>query len=75
MKAASPRMPAARQRRLDALIARAKNGELSVKEDTELQALLEDVDRKSFWLLARLIARQNRADTKPSSPARAAASR
>jgi len=75
MKAASPRMSAARQRKLDQLIARAKSGELTVKEEAELQGLLEDVDRKSFWLVARLIARQNRAGTPTSRPSRAAAAR
>jgi hypothetical protein len=54
MKARYPRMPAARQRRLNSLIARAKGAELSVKEETELQELLEDVDQKSFRLVRRL---------------------
>jgi hypothetical protein len=71
-------MSAARQRKLDILIARAKTGELSNKEEAELQGLLEDVDRKSFWLVARLIARQNlpAAPTpRPAQRSRAAATR
>ena len=54
MKAGYPRMPIERQRRLDRLIGRAKSAKLSLKEEQELQELLEDVDQKSFWLVRRL---------------------
>jgi len=67
MKTRSPKMPPARQRRLDTLIDRAKTQGLTLKEEAELQEMLEDVDRKSFWLVARLIARQN---GKPSATSR-----
>ena len=77
MKAPSPRMPAARQRRLDSLIARAKGADLSSMEKKELQELLEYVDRQSLWLVNRLVRSRRlkpplrsrrRADSPPHRP-------
>jgi hypothetical protein len=59
--AASPRLPAARQRRLDQLIDKSRESGLTSKESAELERMLEFVDRKSFWMLARALARQRSA--------------
>ena len=49
----SPRLPAARQRRLDQLLHKGQDGALTRKESAELEGLLDEIDRKSFWMLAR----------------------
>ena len=67
-------MSAELQRRLDTLIGRAKKAELTNEEKAELEDLLEDVDRKSFWLVARLIARQNHSAPNPRPAQRSRAS-
>jgi hypothetical protein len=49
-------MPASRARRLYALIDKAKSGNVTASEKRELESMLEEVDRRSFWMLAeRLI--------------------
>jgi hypothetical protein len=59
--AASPRLPAARQKRLDRLIDKSRESSLTSKESAELERMLEFVDRKSFWMLARTVAQQRPA--------------
>jgi hypothetical protein len=55
-----PHMPAARQRRLSLLMGKNQDSSLSAKESAELEAMLDEVDRKSFWMLARVLV-QHRA--------------
>ena len=53
--AASPRLPASRQRRLSQLMDKSRDSLLSPKESAELELMLEEIDRKSFWMLARVL--------------------
>jgi hypothetical protein len=64
--AASPRLPAGQQRRLSQLMEKSRESPLSTKENAELECMLEDIDRKSFWMLARALV-QNRAARKRQS--------
>jgi hypothetical protein len=61
--AAGPRLPATRHRRLLQLIKKSRESTLSVKEMAELESVLDDIDRKSFWMLARVLV-QKRAGGK-----------
>jgi hypothetical protein len=54
----APRLPKAQQRRLDKLIEKGTEAQLSASESAELEAMLEHVDRQTFWMLARLLARR-----------------
>ncbi|HWE92751.1 MAG TPA: hypothetical protein VG269_02150 [Tepidisphaeraceae bacterium] len=51
--AKGPRLSAARQRRLDQLLDKNRESALSTDEATELESMLDEVDRKSFWKVAR----------------------
>lgn len=65
--AKSPRLPAARQQRLDQLLQKGQDGSLNKKESAELEAMLDEIDRKSFWMLARaLVAKRNVARSSSS---------
>lgn len=61
--AASPRLPAARQRRLSLLMEKSRESSLSARENAELESMLDHIDRKSFWMLARVLV-QKRAASK-----------
>jgi len=67
-KTPTARMPAAEQRRLNALIDRSKTDGLTAKEQLELERLLDEVDRKSFWMLARKLV-QSRATRRSTATA------
>ncbi|HSU65779.1 MAG TPA: hypothetical protein VLJ39_02805 [Tepidisphaeraceae bacterium] len=54
-------MPAARQRRLDQLLGKSQESSLSAKESAELETMLDDIDRKSFWMVARTLTEQRNA--------------
>lgn len=57
-----PKLSAARQRRLDELIDKNRDSSLSARESAELEAILDEIDRKSFWRVARaLVAQRNAA--------------
>jgi len=56
--ASSPRLPAARQRRLSHLIDKGRESRLSLKEEAELESMLDEIDRKSFWMLARVLVQK-----------------
>jgi hypothetical protein len=58
--ALGPRLSAARQRRLDALIDKSKEGTLAPKELRELESMLDSIDRQSFWMLASEVMRRRR---------------
>ena len=66
-----PRLPMARQRRLDELLQKGRDGSLTKKESAELEGMLEEVDRKSFWMLARALVEKRNADTTPAGRKRA----
>ena len=51
-------MPARRQRRLDQLLEKNRKAMLTEKESAELEAILDEVDRKSFWKIARMLVQQ-----------------
>jgi hypothetical protein len=51
-----PRMPAADERRLYALIHKSKQGPLTRRETQRLQAMLAEVDRKSLGMLKHAAA-------------------
>ena len=55
--AKGPRLPAPRQRRLDQLLHKGQDGSLTKKESAELEGMLDEIDRNSFWVLARVLAR------------------
>lgn len=55
---AFPKLPPAQQRRLNELLDKLGEGPVSPKEKRELQATLEDFDRKTFWGLADLMMRK-----------------
>jgi hypothetical protein len=59
--AASPRLPASRQRRLSQLMDKSRDSLLSPKESAELESMLEEIDRKSFWMLARVLVQKRTA--------------
>jgi len=59
--AKGPRLPRARQRRLDQLLQKGQDGSLTKKESAELESMLDDVDRKSFWMLARALVEKRNA--------------
>jgi len=59
--AKSPRLPAARQRRLDQLLDKGREASLSAKESAELEAMLDGIDRKSFWMVARALVEKRNA--------------
>ena len=60
--AKGPRLPAPRQRRLDQLLHKGQDGSLTKKESAELEGMLDEIDRKSFWMLARaLVEKRNSA--------------
>ena len=50
-----PRLSPTRQKRLEALLDKSHNASLSPKESSELEAMLEEIDRKSFWKVARAL--------------------
>jgi hypothetical protein len=52
------RLPATRQRRLDQLLAKGQESSLSRNEAAELEAMLDEIDRKSFWKVARALVEQ-----------------
>ncbi|HZL35626.1 MAG TPA: hypothetical protein VFC78_09980 [Tepidisphaeraceae bacterium] len=60
--AASPRLPASSQRRLSRLMDKSRESSLSKKERAELESMLEDIDRKSFWMLARVLVQNYSAE-------------
>jgi hypothetical protein len=47
-----------RQRRLDQLLDKAGEGPLTLKERRELQTILDEVNRKTFWGLADVLMRR-----------------
>jgi len=47
------RMPPNQQRRLNHLLEKGRDAGLNRAEQRELEQILDDVDRRSFWLLAR----------------------
>jgi len=50
------------------LLHKGQSGLLTKKESAELEEMLEEIDRKSFWMLARaLVEKRNAA---PSSAGR-----
>lgn len=53
------KLPVRRQRRLNQLLDDVREKGLSRSEQMELEAMLDDVDRKSFWMLARVVLRQS----------------
>jgi len=60
-------MPRGQQRRLDALILKSKGDGLTDPEMRELEQLLDEVDRQSFWMLAkRFVPRPVEAAKKPA---------
>ena len=59
--AASPRLPAVQQRRLSQLMDKSRETSLSAKENIELETMLDDIDRKSFWMLARALVHKRSA--------------
>jgi hypothetical protein len=61
----SARLPAARQRRLDRLLDKNREASLTSKESAELEAMLDDIDRKSFWKVARALVEHRNASTTP----------
>ena len=63
------RMSVAMQRRLDALIDKTKRQPLTATEQNQLDKLLEEVDRKSFWMLARAVA-ENAGTATPNNTKR-----
>jgi hypothetical protein len=65
--AASPRLPIAKQRRLSFLMERSRETTLTAKETAELEIMLDDVDRKSFWMLAGALARKQSARKRASA--------
>jgi hypothetical protein len=66
--AKSPRLPAARQRRLDRLLDKSQEATLSAKESAELETMLDSIDRKSFWMVARsLVEKRNAAVTRTAA--------
>jgi hypothetical protein len=50
---------------LDGLIDRSKSESLTTSEQRELEGLLEDVDRKSFWMLARQLVPARSKSARP----------
>jgi hypothetical protein len=40
---------------------------LSAKENSELESILDDIDRKSFWMLARVLVQKRAGDRRPSA--------
>ena len=54
-------MPAERQKRLDQLLGKSQESSLTAKESAELEAMLDDIDRKSFWMVARALTAQRNA--------------
>ena len=52
----SAHLPAARQRRLDFLLDKGRESSLSAKESAELETMLDEIDRKSFWKVAHAVA-------------------
>jgi hypothetical protein len=63
----SPRLSAPRQRRLDQLLDKSQESSLSEKESAELEAMLDEVDRKSFWMVARALAKKRNAPVRRAS--------
>jgi hypothetical protein len=59
--ASSPRLPVARQRRLSRLVEKSRESRLSTKENAELESMLDEIDRKSFWMLARVLVQKRTA--------------
>jgi hypothetical protein len=66
--AASPRLPAARQRRLSQLMKQSRESSLSARENAELESMLDEIDRKSFWMLARVLVKKRAAAKRQSAP-------
>ena len=63
--AKSSRLPPARQRRLHQLLDKSQEASLSAKESAELESMLDDIDRKSFWMVARaLVEKRNASATR-----------
>jgi hypothetical protein len=60
-----PKMPAAKSRRLTALIEKGKRARLTKKEDREVRALLDQMDRQSYWNLAQAIEIEARMAESP----------
>jgi hypothetical protein len=65
--AKSPRLPVSRQRRLNLLLEKNKDAPLSAKESAELEAMLDDIDRKSFWMVARALVEKRNASSARAS--------
>lgn len=65
--AKSSRLPATRQRRLDQLLEKGQESSLSRKESAELEAMLDEIDRKSFWKVARALVQQRNAPAAPAA--------
>lgn len=51
------RMPPDQQRRLNHLLDKGREVGLSRAEQAELERILDEVDRRSFWMLARKMLR------------------
>ena len=52
------RMPPDQQRRLNHLLDKGREVGLSRAEQAELEGILDEVDRRSFWMLARKMLRR-----------------
>jgi hypothetical protein len=71
---AGGRMPPAQQRRLDYLLHKGRTKGLHLSEQRELEAILEEIDRRSFWMLARrMLEPSTTAGAKRAGPAKRAA--
>ncbi len=65
----SRKMPRAKAKRLSELLDKGNCGRLSTDEDRELSGLVEQVQRQTFLMIARAVARRNQEDMERSGRA------